>query len=53
LGRSVPYLFAIVLVAYLVLGTWAEMRARRRGTDIDAQLAFFGLDVVWADGPPD
>jgi len=28
------------------------MRARRRGRDIDAQLALFGLDVVWADGPP-
>jgi hypothetical protein len=53
LGRSVPYLFAIVLVAYLVLGTVTEMRARRRGRDIDAQLALFGLDVVWADGPPD
>lgn len=52
LGRSVPYLFAVVLVAYLALGSVMEVRARRRGRDIDASLAVVGLDVVWADGPP-
>jgi hypothetical protein len=52
LGGSVPYLFAGLLVAYLVVGTVVETRARRQGRDIDATLAAVGLDVRWADGPP-
>jgi hypothetical protein len=48
MGSSVPYLFGGVLVAYLALGVVVEMRARRRGRDIDATLALFGLDVRWA-----
>ena len=52
-GRSVPYLFVIVLGAYLALGLVVEMRARRRGLDVDATLAVVGLDVVWADRPAD